>query len=357
MRGGRALAFAVLCTVCAAGAAVYVRHAARRTAVPSADNAPPAEPPLGPADGSSLAVGEPAGQGAPALLFRSTGVDAAYGKLVLTPLDDVDARRVVSTFSCERVDYAGGRGVCLNADRGVATRYSAIIFDRRFQPVATLALGGVPSRVRVSPDGRLAAVTVFVSGHSYTGSFSTLTSVIDLERGAYLIPDLEQLAVWDGDQRLDAVDRNFWGVTFASDSDRFFATVSSGGRTHLIQGALSDHTAHTLRGDVECPSLSPDNTRVAFKRRVGEGIGPVRWRLSVLRLDTLEEVPLAEAHSIDDQAQWLDNDHVMYALPVQEGGSAETNTWVVDADGRGEPRVLVGRAYSAVRVPPIRINP
>ena len=36
-----------------------------------------------------------------------------------------------------------------------------------------------------------------------------------------------------------AVDVNFWGVTFARDSDRFYATMATGGKTYLIEGSVS----------------------------------------------------------------------------------------------------------------------
>ena len=49
-----------------------------------------------------------------------------------------------------------------------------------------------------------------------------------------------------------------------------------------------------------------------------------------------------------EYAAWLDDDHIMYALPAAESGSAETNTWVLDVDGKEPPRLLVPRAYSAV---------
>jgi hypothetical protein len=332
---GRIAAFAALCAACAVGAAAYVHHATQR-ARPA-----PAAPPA-PARGV-----EPAADGSKALLlFRSTALDDSYGKLALAPLDRVAERRVISALACERVDYAGGRGVCLAAARGVFTTYSAIVFDVEFRPLFTLALAGAPSRVRISPDGARAAVTVFVSGHSYAGDFSTVTSIIDLRRGEYVLPNLEQLSVWNGSARFDAVDRNFWGVTFRRDVDTFYATVGSGGRTHLIEGTASDRTARLLRGDVECPSLSPDNRRVVFKRRVDGGVGPVRWRLSALEIETLEDTPLAETRSVDDQVAWLDDERVMYALP--EEGSAETTTWVVDANGAGAPRVLLPQSYSTV---------
>ncbi len=87
---------------------------------------------------------------------------------------------------------------------------------------------------------------------------------------------------------------------------------------------------------------------MAFKRRIAGAVGPVRWRLSVLDLETLKDIALAETRSVDDQVAWLDDDRIMYALPDAESGSAVTTTWVLDADGTGSPRVLVPEAYSTV---------
>ena len=148
---GRPIAFVALCLVCALGAVAYVQRASRRT--------------IGAADRVQL----PAWRGwlasAPAppeaqrlLLFRNTRLDA-FGVLALVALDQLSDRRALPAWSCERVDYAAGRGVCLVAERGVLTTYAAVIFDDGFRSVARLPLAGSPSRVRVSPDGRLAGVT------------------------------------------------------------------------------------------------------------------------------------------------------------------------------------------------------
>jgi Tol biopolymer transport system component len=195
----------------------------------------------------------------------------------------------------------------------------------------------VPSRARVSPDGRYGAVTLFVSGHSYAtaGSFSTQTTIIDLARGRK-IADLEDFVVTRGGRRVTAIDRNVWGITFARDSDRFYATLATGGKTYLVEGSISARSAHVIHENVECPSLSPDGARVAYKKRGPSSKEP--WRVTVLDLATMRETPLAEARSVDDQVEWLDNDRVLYGV---DGG-----VWTARADGGGQSTLFIAGADS-----------
>jgi hypothetical protein len=242
---------------------------------------------------------------------------------------------------------AGGRGVCLTANRGVFTTFAARVFDATFEPSWTIPLGGVPSRVQVSPDGTHAGLTVFVAGHSYTdGGFSTRTSIIDLSTGAWVIEDFESLTVHDKGEVRRSVDFNFWGVTFARDSRTFYATLGTGGQTLLVRGAVGSERVDVVAPDVECPSLSPDNSRVAYKQRDGAGLNGVRWRLWILDLESGQRLALAEERSVDDQVQWLDDATVLYALPA-DGRPAEMDEWAVSADGTGSPRLLIRQAYSA----------
>jgi uncharacterized repeat protein (TIGR01451 family) len=55
------------------------------------------------------------------------------------------------------------------------------------------------------------------------------------------------------------------------------------------------------------------------------------------------ETPLAETRSIDDQIMWLDNDNVLYG-----DGS---DTWIMAADGSGQPRRFMSKAVSPVAIP------
>jgi hypothetical protein len=263
-------------------------------------------------------------------------VDDASGKVASVPLSSPDGPRRVSSLSCKRFFTAAKQGLCL-ADRGGPFPGSVAIFvDQSLTETHRIDVAGVPNRVKLSPDGRMASWTTFVTGDSYaqTGAFSTRTGIYDRETLLYQ-SNLENLRV-PGMKR--AEDRNYWGVTFTEDDHTYYATLSTGGKTHLIKADTTDNFAKPLRENAECPSLSPDGKRVAFKKRVaGDGARP--WRQHVLDLSTMVETPLAETRGIDDQVVWLDNDTIAYGLPGE-------GIWAVQANGEGAPRQLVPRASS-----------
>lgn len=252
-----------------------------------------------------------------------------------------DVKQLPGDLSCERVYYAAGHGVCMGiAPSGVD--YTAQVFNSKMETVHEIALTGLPSRARVSSDGRYGAMTVFVTGDSYLSSptaFSTRTTILDMAGGKQ-VGRLEQFKVTKDAKPFDAVDFNFWGVTFdPQDSNRFYATLGTGGVHYLVEGDVRDKTMRTLREGVECPSLSPDGKQIAYKSRVGK---EARWRLRVLDLATLADHAVAEDRSIDDQVEWLDDDTLVY--------SDERNVYTVPADGSGEPGLLVKDATSPVRL-------
>jgi hypothetical protein len=291
----------------------------------------------------------------PSVMFRITSLGEAHGRLGFVGLIDANHPPTVTPLRCERLHFTLDRGVCLTAERRMFASYGAVIFDGDFHPRHQLRLTGVPSRVRVAPDGRHAAITVFVSGHSYAASnFSTRTSFVDLRTGHVVVEDMERFTVRRDGDRFKAVDFNFWGVTFAHDGNRFYATLATGGATYLIEGDLALREARVLRAGVECPALSPDNTRVAFKKRTGGILSAVSWRLSVLELATGREWELAESRSVDDQVEWLDDRHVLYGLLAAPSGTPVTNVWTVPADGGGAPQLLVPAAASPVVVREVR---
>jgi hypothetical protein len=279
------------------------------------------------------------------VIFRSTRLGFGYGRVAVVAANGPSRSRVGTDLVCERLDMGGGMGVCLTADRGFQAIYRAVIFDREFRPLRTVPLTGIPSRVRVSPDGSLAAMTVFVSGHSYAqGDFSTATTLVDTRSGETLA-DLESFAVERDGKPFKAVDFNFWGVTFARDSNTFFATLQTAGVQYLIRGDVQARRALVLTQGIECPALSPDNTQLAFKKRVTRA-GRLVWRLATLELNTLTERIIAgEDRSIDDQVQWLDDRRILYAVSDPEPGRGGTSIWVVNVDG-GQASLWADGAYS-----------
>lgn len=57
--------------------------------------------------------------------------------------------------------------------------------------------------------------------------------------------------------------------------------------------------------------------------------------------------PLADRRSVDDQAEWLDDSHVLYGLP--RGGGAQDqieDVWPVPISDGGKPKVLIPEASS-----------
>jgi len=272
---------------------------------------------------------------------------SAYGRLSVAPLDGSrPGAPIIAGPSCARVAWGAHEGICLDV---LGTGMDVRLLDGRMRQVHDFQLPGIPSRARISPDGRWGGVTAFLVGHAYAapGTFSTAATIIDMRTGKP-VADLEKdFRVTDDGKLVDARDRNYWGLTFAGDGDTFYATLATGGRTWLIKGSISRRTAHTIHQNVECPSLSPDGTRIGYKMAVAHN--PTAWRFHVLDLATGHDVALAETRSVDDQLDWLDNRHLLY--------SDGSQTYVVPADGSGRPSVWLKHADSPTVQETGRVTP
>ncbi|MGJ7442293.1 TolB family protein [Aquipuribacter sp. MA13-6] len=278
----------------------------------------------------------------PHVVFRSTSRDSSYGQVAVVPVADADGPRALTGVPCERVFSTTARHLCLQADRGVVTTYRTVVLGPSFQEEHALPLAGLPSRARLSRDGSLAATTTFVTGHSYAGGdFSTETVVREVAGDSY--GNIQEFALTVDGAPLTAADLNVWGVTFADD-DRFFATAASGGTTWLVEGSLSGRTLSSLREDAECPSLSPDGRRVAYKKREGALDGT--WRLAVLDLSTGQERLLSETRSVDDQVEWLDDGTLLYGLPREGSDAGVSDVWRLPVDGEAPAEVFIPEAWS-----------
>jgi hypothetical protein len=346
---GRGIAFIAVIAICVLAGGGYLAVAALRSEPPTSDavvkqvrvQAPAvaeAAPPKADAPARASAALEVTAAPRGRVMVRAVDHDnpRLNGHVTVARLDGDASPRAIGSVACQRVYYAGGRGLCLVlASSGVA--YEARIFDRRMRTIHELPLPGLPSRARVSPDGRYGSFTSFVAGDSYAaaGAFSTRTVLLDMASGER-IADLERFRVVQNGRAIDSPDFNFWGVTFARDSNTFYATLATGAHHYLVRGDVAERTLWVLRDGVECPSLSPDGTRIAFKSRIGED----RWRIQVIRLDGRRQTLLSETRSVDDQVEWLDGGWIAYGL----GG----DVWAARADGRGRPRRLLVDADSPV---------
>jgi hypothetical protein len=311
--------------VLGAAAVGYVRHAAARS---GAGAATPVTRPVSLRPGAEL-------------LVRSTADGPGYGHLAVVPSGAPGGPRAVGAEQCARVYAAGGRGICLQPHSATGS-YQAAVLNADARPLRTLPIAGIPSRARMSTSGRMASWTVFVTGDSYNGGqFSTRSGILDLGTNT-LVTSLETFAVTVGGKPYQAQDLNFWGITFAADDNTFYATMATRGHRYLVRGDFTARTVTTLRDNVECPSLSPDQTRLVFKKRVSDNQNHP-WRLFVLDLSSMSEHPLAETRSIDDQAAWLDDRTIMYGAPRD---TRHADVWATPADGSGTPRVLVPDADS-----------
>lgn len=332
------LVVALVLTVAVAGAAiayVLVRVGEQR----AIEATPPAE-------GSTTTMADlPPG---PVIAFRNTALNSVYGRLAVVSAADPDGPRAVLEASCDRVSATPAAGICLSVDRAVTTTAKLLTLDGDLEVVSEEPLTGLPSRVRMSGDGALVGTTTFVSGHSYASAdFSTQTLVTRLGGESY--GNLEEFDLYVEGERVTAIDRNLWGVTFASDDDTFYATAKTGDQTWLVRGSLSERRLDSITQDAECPSLSPDETRVVYKKREGAPAG--QWRLALYDLASGTETMVAEDRSIDDQVIWLDDERIAYGLNRPGSDAAVTDVWVVPVEGTAKPEVLIPEAWSPTLIP------
>jgi hypothetical protein len=323
------LAFTVVCVV---GVGVYIHGAVRRGPGTQANDA-----------ASSLvtaSVQPPKAtlfrlRSGPHVAYRSVR-DGEFGRVVVASLTDPERDRFVTDLVCERAHFVESGGVCLVDNRvNVHPPAYALLLDERFELRHRVDLSGFPSRARMSRDGRHAATTVFTSGDDYVAAFSTRTMLIEHPTGRAL-PDLEHYSAYLEGKPFKRVDFNYWGVTFADDGERFFATLRTGEETYLMRGSRAGKELHVVKRNVECPSLSPDGSRLAFKkRRAADG----EARIHVLDLLTLEDhAVVGEQRNIDDQVEWLDDGHLLYGVISDRGLPKDAmNVWVAEIPASSSP--------------------
>jgi hypothetical protein len=281
----------------------------------------------------------------PHLVFLNSRA-GAFGRISVADPRTPESTVVLASVECERAHFGKTIGVCLALNHeSVQPRAFAYLLDARFRQLAELPLAGLPIRARVSADQRYAAATVFVTGESYGGDFTTRTTIIDIP-AQRAIADLEQFTVERNGKRFSNVDFNFWGVTFFRDSNAFFATLGTGGQRLLVRGDIAQRRMEVVDTDVECPSLSPDERHLVFKRQQKNGRG---WQFWAMDVQTRERWPITEdGQNVDDQAEWFDDDTVIYGIVGSGPPETAMGLWTSDiARERGMNQSRVGLAGSS----------
>lgn len=288
---------------------------------------------LGTAQAQSLPSGKLADlspyAGAAMALVRNTTTDAParIDLVLLDPVSRQVIRRHPTTLDCERVYLAQTTIFCLGVPKlpgqgGTANfRVASFAFKDDFS--GSVSTGTTVSRARMSADGLHASSTMFVTGHSYGADvFSTEVLVIDLKRKKLTLPPLEYWEILQKNVRISPRDLNFWGVTFdPRNPDAFYVTAAYGKKIFLAKGQISARRIELLQAGIECPSLSPDGSRIAFKKKTGEA----KWMPAILDLASGTETVFPQKHNVDDQIEWLDEHTLLYEIrtPRFAGASSE----------------------------------
>jgi hypothetical protein len=278
----------------------------------------------------------------PRIVFRNTALGSQYGKVAMVPLKDPAGPRAITDVSCDRVHAAAEKVLCLSSRKGVVTTYSAHILDKELKNSQNLPLTGIPSRARISRDGSLTATTSFTAGDSYASTAFSTRTVIGRMADKHLV-SLEDFRLVHQGKVIKPIDRNFWGVTFLDDNT-FYATVEWARHTWLVKGDIARRQVGTLHDDAECPSVSPDGKLVVYKQHAGRPAG--QWQLVLYDTVSGQVTPLAETRSVDDQVEWLDDQHVIYGIPRTGSEAAIDDIWSVPVRGTGKPGLLISQAWS-----------
>lgn len=288
----------------------------------------------------------PAGTGvfeAGDLVFVSRVPGDDYGTLGAIGSDG--ARRSYD-LECARAYASGGVLLCLESagmfvPAGTAKLRS--VSDETF-PEIWQRPSGLPSRARVTPDGSQLAFTGFVAGHSYLqiGEFSTETIVgTPTSRGIRA----EHLGVTSDEPRFEAIDGNWWGVSFEPGAGSALLTYGTGPSIEIMRADLATQTVAPLGIEGGCPSVSPSGRYVVVKRPDPRIDAPLA--LILHDLETGEEQLVNETRFVDDQVEWLDDDTILYALPRDnELIQPVFDIWALDIGADATPTLLVPYADS-----------
>lgn len=243
-------------------------------------------------------------------------------------------------FYCNRVHANKNHGICLQQKQGLTMTTDVLVFEIEGNTRLIGSTDGIPNRARMSPDGKYAAYTSFVTGDSYNDAgFSTRSYIVDIEKNV-IGDNLERYTLIHNNKHIDPIDKNYWGITFFNDSNSFLVTVMYSGVPYLAKGTLDEKKIEIITDRIECPSLSPDNKKIVFKERISK----TEWRIIVMVLSNLTRISTSELENVDDQVEWYDNDNLVYSKINYE--TQKINLMKASANGDGKPELLIEHGMS-----------
>lgn len=278
----------------------------------------------------------------PHILF--TTKDTQGGLLGVADYGAPGTSHAITSFACQQVDFAGGKGVCLKTTASKAAPYEGFVFDGALHFLRHLTLSGNPLAVRVRNDGLVAAYTVgaYADRDEVTGP-PPLTRVFFVELATGKTLPLDGFAVLHQPKKPAGV-RLFADVTFdAAHLNRFYAVMVEGRRHELVRGDWTRGTVTVVRQNVESPAVSPEGTKIAY---ITVGAHP---QLSVLDLATGRSHTVAEHRDVEDQPTWLDANRILYVVETKQH---RDNLW-----GSARRRLRQAASLPEGRQLPVRRHP
>ena len=229
-------------------------------------------------------------------------------------------------------------------ERGVVTKYERSTLDADWHGRSTRRrCPGIPSRTRLSPDGTLVADARSSSPATPTCRPASPPRPRSAASTAASYGNLEKFTLVIDGRTVDPQRPQRLGRHLRRRPAPSTPPSAPAGRPTWSGATSATRTLTAVTENAECPSLSPDGTRVAFKVDARPGrraaLGTRRCSTSPPGKRTVLD---RRTRSVDDQVEWLDDDTLLYGLPRADEPGV-TDVWALDTSA-GRPTQPPDRA-------------
>ena len=275
--------------------------------------------------------------------FRDMVPGPTYGRLRLHSLEPGAARLATALSLPPRSFQRQLSGVCLAIATSPAgfSATSSTMGMRVTQNDRAARLAEPHARVAQQRTRRIHGVCFwrFLSRVGTLHAGSTLDSTFrDDDRRP------QSFAVTRDGKPFRAVDFNF-GASRSRATRGASTRRSERGAASCRRGELP-RTLRVIAEDIECPSLSPDEKAHRVQEAVRIGIRRL-VEPAVVDLATMAVRQLPEPKHIDDQIEWLDDRHILYAVGHSTSAALRrADVWKLAIDGASPPAMFLADAES-----------